>query len=267
MTTAQGKSLFFRDFRVAVIWADERRLVLKLSGPVNLTLASLHAPCLSSKHTIDEVQEWWQKTSQILQQCGDDMKFLGCDANAPLASHVNSHHGSVGSEQSNEQGIMFESCLQEASLTVPSTFSVHTGTHATWQHPAGKMLRRDYVLLSIDLLPAVVVSKVLCDIDLGFSHVDHYPVLCQLKFAVQVSTPPDKIRWDRDKFTDPASCLAFQTDLESLPIPRWDVDIDSHNEYFDRNVLALAAKHFQSSCKPARRRPQLTQPTLNLIAY
>ena len=267
MVSNEGKALNIQDFSVSVTWADDRRLVLRLSGPADLLVASIHAPCLSSKYSIADIQKWWTKTNQILQDTGVEMKIIGCDANAPLASHACSHFGLVGAEPQNEQGEIFERSIQECSLAVPSTFPVHEGPHGTWQHPAGKLLRRDYMILSLGLLPTVVQSQVLCNVDLGFSHVDHYPVMCHLKFALSATVRPDRIRWDRTKLSDPHICAAFQQDIAGLPIPRWDVDIDTHNDYFNHNVLAIAARHFQSDTKKGRTRPQLRPATLSLIAF
>ena len=264
---ADGTQIKWPDFKICAVVADPRRLVLCLSGPMNMTIASLHAPCLSRGHTLQDIDDWWQNTESLLSKYKNGIFLVGCDANAPLASIASRHHGLVGAESSNEQGGLFEAFLQSLDLVAPSTFECHEGAHGTWKHPRGKLLRRDYVLVSADLISAVGSSKVVSDVDLGFSHVDHYPVKCELRFAQLATRPNSKIKWDRKKMMDPKCCQQFQSDLHCLPIPRWDVDVDAHNHYFNVNVRALAIQHFTADPKKSKLRPQLQESTQNLIAF
>ena len=262
-----GSKVKWSHFRICAVIADERRLALHLSGPMQILLVSLHAPCHSKGHSMSEVDAWWTETERLLSRYRSCLMMIGCDANAPLATISNRHHGLVGAEDSNLPGERFEQFLQSLDLAAPSTFECHTGDHGTWKHPRGKLLRRDYVLIPADLTHMVRISRVLPDVDLGFSHVDHYPVECQVKFQQVVTKGPGKIRWDRKKMIDPAVCSSFQEDLRALPIPRWDVDVDTHNQYFNANVRALAAKHFAADHKRVRNKPQLQESTLNIIAF
>ena len=267
LTRHDGSLVRFRDFKVTVVVADERRLILHLSGPVQIVIASLHAPCFSKSNSMEVIERWWHDTAQMLRSFQGVDFVVGCDANAPLASCENRHHGLHGAEDMNDQGELFEQFLGLTDLVAPSTFPCHSGEQGTWKHPKGSLLRRDFVLVSAQLLAAVQHSVVVQDLDLGFSHVDHYPVECELAYVQATAQDQDKIRWDRKKMKDPKLCKLFQDDLRSLPIPRWDVDVDAHNQYFNKNVLALAAKHFQASPENTRARPQLSEPTRNLIAF
>ena len=246
---SDGTKLYWKDFKVNAICADPRRLMLHLSGPMQLVVASLHAPCLSQDNSVSEIENRWQGTCLTLEPHCHGQMLVGCDANAPLATVANEHHGMVGAEPSNIQGQFFEASLQQLRLAVPSTFPCHTGGHGTWKHPKGKLLRRDYVLVSVQMLPAVQSSRVMTDVDLGFSHVDHSPVACTLKFVNVVTNPLTRIKWDRKKMADPVLRKQFQEDLHALPIPLWEVDVDTHNQYFNHNVRALAARHFTQDTK------------------
>ena len=262
-----GKPIRVRDFKVATVWADERRLLLHLTGPCSLVIGAIHAPCVSEKHPIEEIRQWWTKMHSILRSLEGSYMFLGCDANAPLASESNEFFGQIGAEPANEQGYAFEQFLQNTGLSVPSTFPCHVGQHGTWKHPGGKLLRRDYVLVSCGLLQAVQDTAVLTDVDLGFSHVDHYPVRAALAFMTIGAVNSDAVKWDRDKLKDPTLCEKFRHEVADLPIPRWSVDVDTHNRYFNQNIMALAVKNFSADKTRKRDRPQLTEPTLNLIQF
>ena len=213
LTTEQGQNFFLKDFQVATVCADERRMMLYLTGPINLLLASLHAPCLSSRHSATEIQAWWNETSRVLAKYRHGNIIVCCDANAPLADEETSSYGLNGSEEMNAQGFMFQDFLLENQLAVPSTFDVHSGSHGTWKHPRGSLLRRDYVLVAGTLLPAVTQSQVIQDCDLGFSHTDHFPILCNLRCLVRVGGKDERIKWDRLKFKDQEICKRFQRRL------------------------------------------------------
>ena len=264
-----GRSLKLCDFKVATIWADHRRLILRLTGPMSMSIliGSLHAPCASSKRSMNEIQSWWQKTADILAPFAQGHMFLGCDANSPLSSVANQHHGTNGAEETNPQGQAFEIFLHDLKLAVPATFSCRQGEHGAWKHPAGKLLRRDYVITTCQLLTAAARSQVLTDVDLGFSHVDHYPVQCDFEYLACTDVHRKRIRWDRIRMQDPVACRKFRDDIASLPIPRWDVDVDTRNSYFDHNVLALAKQHFAAGSNRRPDRPQLKEATVNLIAF
>jgi hypothetical protein len=70
------------------------------------------------------------------------------DANAPLADHVTEFFGVHQAEETNPQGLIFQDFLIANRFFVPSTFEEHQGVAATWRHPRGQHLRRDYVVTS-----------------------------------------------------------------------------------------------------------------------
>ena len=267
VTCDSGQKFKFKDFQVITTHADERRLILQLSGPTSIVIASLHAPCLSTNNDLEQVEHWWKETAEHLSKCSGKMTVICCDANAPLASHETGHFGMHDAEDMNPQGYMFQEFLETQDYVAPSTFQGHLGPSGTWKHPRGKLLRRDYIVVSSNLFPAARESQVLADVDLGFSHPDHYPVMRRFACAIKTEKQKQKFRWDKRKFKDENICAQFQAELAAVPIPRWSVDIDTHNEYFNQNVLAIAQKHFGCTTGPSKFRPQLQEATLNLMAF
>ena len=79
-------------------------------------------------------------------------------------------------------------------------------------------------------------------------------------------------QWDRrlvgtlKPMANPAVCKAFQDALMTLPIPAWSVDIDTHVELWERNLLQLAQQFFCKTTK-TKARPRLQEATCNLIAF
>ena len=262
-----GDVYSFRDFKVVVAVADPRRLVLKLTGPVDIVLAALHAPCKTNQTSLEDIETWWTDTIGHLERVRASMMILCCDANAPLGESTSSQHGDVGAESMNPQGEIFQTALAAMDVLAPSTFPCHVGSHHTWRHPSGSFHRRDYVLVSQSLFASVRLSEVWPDVDLGFSHIDHYPVHCHIVAAVHVGKKQEKLAWDRKKFKDPEICEQFRREIASIPMPRWDVWIDDHNQYFNDNVMRVAKKHFLKAGPKVKFRPMLQESTRNLLAF
>ena len=267
LVAGDGEKYLFQDFKAVVAAADERRLIMKLSGPATLVIAALHAPCRSSQTSLEEIEEWWKQTVCQLEKVRSTIIIACCDANAPLGESGSDQHGTVGAEPTNAQSELFENFLADAGLIAPSTYQCHRGELSTWRHPKGSFHRRDYILVSRPLLASVRLSQVWQDVDLGFAHIDHYPVACRIVSAIDVGKKRQKIRWDRTKFRDPVACANFQKETADLPMPRWDVWVDAHNKYFNENVLRIATKHFAKAGPSATHRPMLSEPTKNLIAF
>ena len=259
-----GRKYTFNDFQIATQRADERRLIAILSGPIKLRLVVLHAPCYSSTTSIEEVESWWNETANMIraQTC---LTVVCCDANAPLADEETDLYSTHAAEEMNPQGFAFQLFLQTCELAVPSTFSSHSGDSGTWKHPGGKILRRDYVLVSQSLLASVGLSRVLYDVDFGFGHIDHFPAFCQIECAININTKPQRIKWDSEKLKCPFACHQFQEALKTLPMPVWQTDVDAHNAYLNQALRQIARQHFELKDKPKKQKPQLQEHTINLI--
>ena len=65
MKDLEGRPLRLQDFQVTAVVADERRLLLHLTGPLSILIGSLHAPCFSATHPMDELQAWWNAAEML----------------------------------------------------------------------------------------------------------------------------------------------------------------------------------------------------------
>lgn len=274
-TISTGQKLTLTDFKVVVLQADERRLFVRFEhATLSFTVLVLHAPCLRSAsgpghRSIDDLKLWWQDTTDLIQsKIRDDLVWVLIDANAPLASCSNALYGLHGADKMNQQGYLFEEFLQTHQLAVPCTFAgKHEGPTATWTHPNGFQLRRDYILTSQAAFAAAQRSFVIVDHDSTFEHEDHLPVGLAIDGVFQLASHPnDRIRWDSAKLQDPQLIAAFQAALATLPIPTWNVNVDEHCHLFESNLLQLARQFFERTTKE-RVRPQLSASTISCIAF
>eukprot|EP00435_Cladocopium_sp_Y103_P036366 s2429_g9.t1 len=263
------RSLSFRDFQAAVVVADPRRLVVNLTHRrLSLSFVVLHVPCVTASMSISDVETWWEETYTALQDARLAPLTWGfVDLNAPLASEETPWFGLPGAEPRNPQGQAAEQALSRLQWHVPSTMQwCHIGSHATWTHPRGQQMRRDYVCCSGPAFELCHSSWIDTHHDGGFAHDDHFPVVLRVSGWVEVAARSDGVVWDPLAFLDPVKCQQFQQALQSLPIPTWDVHIDGHAQLFEAQVLALARQYFVKT-HHERQRPKLTERTLNLIQF
>ena len=266
----QSRKFFSADFKKTVIHKDPRRLVVKCSAePISIVVASLHAPCLSQKTSLNQIKQWWNETCSLLKKVDDSVQIICVDANAPLGSETSNAVGSAGAETVNPQGHVVQDSLESMKWCVPSTFEeCHEGSSATWRHPKGAWLRRDYIFVSNNIREWCQKSFVDSDFDSGKSHIDHLPVVLNIKGFVQGSCPSRFAKIDPSKVADPACQRNFQQALSTLPMPSWDVDIDSHCRIWEKNVLELAQQVFRPGPPQKKRhRPQLSEDALQAIAF
>ena len=116
----------------------------------------------------------------------------------------------------------------------PATFAhLHDGPSPTWTHPTGIRSRLDFVLVSSSFFEFASKSYVWTDYDGTFAHEDHLPACLHLDGWLLGT--PDSLdpRWDAEALLDPARCAAFQQALQTLPVPSWDVSVDSHCQIYE----------------------------------
>eukprot|EP00435_Cladocopium_sp_Y103_P051720 s604_g16.t1 len=263
-----GKKIYLCDFKPTVVKATPRCLVIRLCGPFTLTIISAHAPCEAASREWAEVRQWWEDFDLMLGSFATSEWLLcGIDANAPISGPPCEFFGDYGLESSTPTGELFQQVLLNHKLYVPATFEEHVGPTQTWRHPKGNWLRRDYLVVSQCVFHVVDSSSTLQDIDTGFGHVDHVPVKLHihgLLLAQEVSKRP---KWDYEKLKDPACQAKFQDALRTLPMPTWNVGIDSHAKMVEGQIMQLAQQHFAATGTRRKQRPMLRQPTLDLIAF
>jgi len=239
---------------------------VRFEGPVDLCVVVAHTPCVSAERSIDQVQIWWTHLADKIATGAHSNIVVLIDANAPLADRETQYFGTHQAERINPQGLEFQDFLTTSELFAPSTFSTHVGSSATWQHPRGDQLRRDYVLLSRPLFMLCANSYVIGDFDGGFGHIDRCPAVCALEGILPVQSPVKKIRWDFCKMQNPEAQKAFAESLATLPLPSWDVSVDDHSQLLESNILQLASQHFGTS-RRERLRPVLSDATIAGIQW
>eukprot|EP00435_Cladocopium_sp_Y103_P068330 s1096_g31.t1 len=127
--------------------------------------------------------------------------------------------------------------------------------------------RRDYLIVNQWAFNAVDKSGTLQDIDTSFGHVDHVPVKLHIHGLLPAHEVNKRPKWDYEKLKDPACQAKFQEALRTLPMPTWNVGIDSHAKLVEGQLMQLAQQHFAPTGPRRRQRPVLRQSTLNLIAF
>ena len=259
-----GKGVCLSECKLTVRVAEARLLIVRFEGPIDFHVIVAHAPCVSQDRPLDLVRRWWTELSEKLSSVACQRIIALVDANAPLANSDTKFVGPVGAEEMNPQGEAFQDFICAHGLFVPSTLTMHRGGSATWSHPRGIQLRRDYVLLSESFYATCIESKVLSDFDGGFGHVDHCPAVCCMKGLWNVTRPGAKLKWDLDKVKDPDAQKAFQEALQSLPLPAWTVDVDDHSAIVETNIVQIAQQHF-GTIQKVKNRPLLQEATLNAI--
>ena len=256
-----GSSIRLNDCKVTVIVSDPRLLVAQLEGPICICFIVAHAPCVSADRPFAQVKQWWTELSGKVSAATGKNAVMLIDANAPLADHATEFFGVHQAEEMNPQGFEFQDFLIANEFHVPSTFASHCGPSATWHHPRGSQLRRDYILLSRSMFIMCVKSHTWSDFDGGFGHLDHCPAVCHLEGIMMFKPCTKKMRWDFSKMHDVDAQKAFAEALKTLPVPTWEVSIDDHSALLESNILQLATQHFGTS-KRVRVRPILSEGTI-----
>jgi exonuclease III/ribonuclease HI len=263
---ANGHKITISDFRVTIAASDPRWLLARLQGPFELYVLVAHAPCLTHDRPIDQLISWWTALGGIISRVPSNAIFVcALDANAPLADTETKFFGQHQAEPINRQGQAFQEFLISQELFAPATFTWHSGTAATWRHPAGNLLRRDYVLVNAPAFAMVDKSCVLSDFDSGFGHQDHVPVMLSFQGFLATTPPAAKLRWDYAKMASPQARAAFEQALHTLPMSTWTTDVDAHSKMLETNIVQLAQQHIGTPPK-TRNRPVLSELTRNCIS-
>ena len=264
----EGRKISLADAQVIVQHADPRRLCVQFDlGVAKIDVLVLHVPSVKASESEEgQVEGWWRETSQIVDRlCSDNMRVVLIDANAPLGEDVSEYVGGFGAEKHNLSGELLENFIHEKQWFAPTTMEwCHQGPTATWTHPRGHKMRRDYIFVDHQAFQLAQQSFVVGDYDNTFAHEDHLPVVLRLAGWFQLSGKEDRIVWDFDKFKDPIRCKQFAQAVETLPIPTWDVSVDHHCRLYETQLLQLGRQYFEKT-EHTRHRPVLTEATMSLI--
>ena len=274
MVTPQGVKVTLADCAPVIAHADPRRLYVRLEhDAIKLAAVVLHAPCLGKAtgdgtRPIDHIRDWWKETARLWHHAvTTDMVCVFVDANATLATSPTEFFQLHGADATTAQSQVFEEFLIEKHLYVPATFAaLHSGPSYTWTHSSGHRMRLDYVLVSHSLFQMTSQSATWTSYDGTFTHEDHIPAVLHLSGWMSPPSVKPKHRWDDLALLDPSRCAAFRDALATLPMPAWEISIDSHAAIFETQMHQLA-KQFFTKKRGARQRPTLSAPTLDAIAF
>eukprot|EP00435_Cladocopium_sp_Y103_P025065 s1548_g6.t1 len=266
-TGSSGQALYARDFQITVLHSSPRCIAVKLTGPITVVVVSAHAPCDAASRENSVLQKWWHDFEVLLSSFANDGLFVcGIDANAPISGPACDNFGAYGAETATKTGELFQAMLLDQNLFAPATFDVHQGPSGTWRHPRGSWHRRDYILVNECTFPIVAESRTITDVDTGFGHVDHIPVMIRVCGAQIVNSPCQKPKWDYDKLQDPICQQKFQDALYTLPMPNWNVDIEAHSQIMEGQIMQLAQQCFAPESRRSKSRPVLQRSTIDLIS-
>lgn len=266
---AQGNPIVLAQCQVAVLHADPRRLLVKFVAPASqFVFLVAHAPYVGGRHSLTEVQDWWEATASMLDRSQAHAKLVVfIDANAPLGACPGPGWSTAGAEPTTVAGECFEKFLVAAKLFVPATFfHLHKPPHHTWTHPRGQVSRKDYLLITEDLFPLVTSSHVQVHHDTTFSHEDHLPVMIHVAGQFQMGSPATGPKWDMEAMLDPVKAEKFRQALATLPIPCWAATVDTHATLSETQFVQVGQQHFAATPK-SRHRFALASDTLERIRF
>lgn len=241
-----GKPLKFHRRHFVVRHADPRLMIVQLDAPhLSAILVVAHAP--QSGQKLADREQWWRSFSQHCEEMrisSEQPLFLMIDANAaagPQDSNIVGPRDDAASVNTS----FFKAFLEEQTLCLPATFSVHTGITETWTSPSGDVqCRIDHVAIPQGLRDSCTFSTVVESFDTGHAHPDHALVGLQLQWS-QVQ-PPDPVLVDtRPRFErEDIGQSSLAPVIDQHVVPAWDTDIDTHVTFFTTMVQqALVRTH------------------------
>ena len=179
---SRNKPLYVRRCDFQVVHADPRRLLVKMDNPAwTAWWLVLHAP--HSGYAIGERSKWWEDTSALLHQFGDDDNlFVLMDANAP-PGQADGYTVIEESLPTTSGTPMLREFLLNHHLCLPATSDCHQGDRGTWTNPSGDQMHCiDHVAIPCPWLSTCTTSAVLEHFDLATAHEDHRAVALQLQW-------------------------------------------------------------------------------------
>ena len=231
---------YFAPAHFQVLFADERRLLVRVSHPNWNSLVLVgHGP--HTGRPASERAQWWQDTTRLIQQHRGALPVIVLiDANARTGStlppHIYEHD-----DETNANTDLFQQFLMDHDLCLPSTSSRHHGSHSTWSAPSGETSQRiDYVAIPVHLFTACVFSSVVDTFDLGNARDDHFGAGIQITWDdIAMSIPSSRATSTSNSAFHRAQIKTNRAAIhwdQMRPQP-WDCDIQTHVHDFNRQVL------------------------------
>ena len=246
---------------VTICHKDPRRLLARIEkSGIDLLVLVIHAP--HSGHGIEEVEQWWIETADILNSFhqGGRVIVLG-DCNARSGTGDGKHIFDMDDVSNKTTGV-FRDFLSSTDLCAPSTGHWHTGENATWTAPNGELeIRIDYVMVGCDYVGDVRHSQVVQEIDMGDLCRDHRPVGLQLEWCTQSHAVRQAGQWttnfDRSRILDKSVNELISAELQKVQVADWHTNIEDHVRDYTKQIHGVLEKHAPKR-KAAAKKPFIT---------
>eukprot|EP00435_Cladocopium_sp_Y103_P013547 s2046_g3.t1 len=239
--TLDAKSLYFCSSHFQVLHKDPQCLLVRCETPhISFLLLIGHAPHCGLDVAAREA--WWLQFSTLAEsRHANERLFVLLDANADPGPLDETHVLCPGMKTTADTPL-FRDFLQKHALCLPATSAVHTGPRDTWYSPSGVDSHCiDHVAIPLHCLPDCTFSGVLHDFELGNGAYDHMATAIQLdwKEVIQTSiTDPHSARHRQRGYAKDRLCgHHVRTVVQHYDPGPWNVDIESHVDAFNQNLL------------------------------
>ena len=256
----KGKPYCFQSNHFQIAHSDPRRMLLRCdTGFWSFWLLAIHAP--HSGYTAQERAEWWNSTTEIVDQHHDgDALFLAGDANAapgPADHKVVCREGFATSANTND----FRQILQHFDLHLPATGPAHVGDNATWTNFAGTDTHCiDHIALPCNWASRCTHSCVVEDFDLGTTHEDHKLVAAQLEWweSIWIPQPVAKVPTHHSAaFLQPS--IEMRQAIEDFAHLPWQSDVEAHTQHAAQHIHAALTKCTAHEASSQAKKPYVSE--------
>ena len=224
----------------------------------------MKAPDADRKH-------WWSLLSRTLEarSCKNTYPVvILADFNASIGSDLTRYLSDCHAATENANGSALRKLSSRFHLYLPATFqSLQVGDGHTFTHPSGSTSRKDYILVSDSIFPAVSSAYVDTDIDLAMAREDHKPAVVELSFAKKISVKHQVWpipRYHAPALDQPAVAAQLHQALRLIPNVPWEIDPDTHANYLSWQFLQCL-QDVAPIPKIVKRSSCISDPTWNLI--
>ncbi len=195
--TFKGQPFFLLEHHFSIAHVADRWFAVAIRSPcVKLDVIIAHGVVVwgDSKKQIAEAVLMWKFISAYChaRPSPHHPVVLLIDANTKLGSVRSTAIGERAPDHENEAGEALHQIMLDFDLAAPSTFhEYHRGQDYTWTGGPGFTTRIDFVIVPRSWLPGTVFSKVLTDVDLLASVLDHFCTAAGICFleSPQTTTP------------------------------------------------------------------------------
>ena len=254
---------FISENHIDIIAAEPRFLVLRITRPLlRCIVIGGHAPHTGADD--NTIHNWWNTLGASIPHKYDAWdRLLLVDANARVGAEPSRHIGDHQAEPQDHKADPFVAFVASQGLWLPATFAAyHTGLGATWRHSRGHWFRNDFIGIPLAWPLSHCSSWVSSDIDVGLAKEDHRTVMLHLQRQVapfQSGQRPQKLKLKID-----LASSAPLSDLASLAIPGWHMDVHSHASVLQSNIVEhVWPWRAKTASKP--RRTTMTATTWELV--